>query len=57
MTSLLINANALHIPPADKSVNCVVTSPPEEFKSFIEDGETIEIAICKLYIQWREVMQ
>ena len=28
MTSLLINANALHIPLADKSVNCVVTSPP-----------------------------
>ena len=26
MTSLLINANALHIPLADKSVNCVVTS-------------------------------
>lgn len=28
MTISLINGNALHIPLADKSVNCVVTSPP-----------------------------
>ena len=28
MTILLLNANALHIPLADGSVNCVVTSPP-----------------------------
>jgi len=28
MTSLLINANALNIPLADRSVQCVVTSPP-----------------------------
>jgi len=26
--NLLINANAKYIPLADKSVNCVVTSPP-----------------------------
>ncbi len=28
MTALIINANALNIPLADKSVQCVVTSPP-----------------------------
>ena len=28
MSILLINANSLHIPLADESVNCVVTSPP-----------------------------
>ncbi len=28
MSALLINANALNIPLADKSVQCVVTSPP-----------------------------
>lgn len=28
LTPLLLNANALHIPLSDKSVNCVVTSPP-----------------------------
>lgn len=31
--------------------------PPEEFKAFVEDGETAEIAICKLYLKWKEVMQ
>ena len=28
MSALIINANALNIPLADKSVQCVVTSPP-----------------------------
>jgi hypothetical protein len=28
MSLLLLNGNALHIPLADKSVQCVVTSPP-----------------------------
>jgi hypothetical protein len=28
MINTVVNANALHIPPPDQSVQCAITSPP-----------------------------